>query len=445
MSTLFRKGGIPALVSSPFDHASPCRGTLVILVNERARLATVELQFELAAQGCNAEQRMRFVYDADNFEPGTTTVSDAPLAGRGDRAVQLAQIARPRGGKLKALGLVLKQPCVVLSPAAGPLSANDAGPRFEQLAALARATRVDIVFDYAWLHPDKRAQFECLVGSSGLTGFPRRSGAVEADWTVFGERDPPRYEESLKRPRQSPSTPPQAPRPKRLLLDDANADIDPGSPTEKATTDPSSPPAPPDPLQAAETAMAKLLPSALRDVLPEILADVLPGILTNMFAAPTPTPSLAHPSTPPPGPPNPLSPLHRVIRARLHSTAATVAEQISAESYAHALEARDHADLALDEQLEDQRLEFAMLKEDQLMEMRRLCDERLEDMEGRCADMVASVEGECGEAYTTAKERISELVGELRGVLVRERLGVRAGVGLGTRTRAASVPLDVRW
>ncbi|KAF2437690.1 hypothetical protein P171DRAFT_179969 [Karstenula rhodostoma CBS 690.94] len=453
MANLFRKGGIPALASSLFDHTSPCPGTLIILVNERARQATIELQFELPVRGFDSDQRISLVYDGDTFEPGTTTVSDAPAS-----AAQLAQVARPRGGKLKSLGLVLTQPCVVLSPSPGNLCAKDAfDPRFEQLAALAKATRLDILFDYYWLHPDKTAQFECLAGSSGLTGFPRLSAetAREADWTIFSPGEappcsaPPLYEEeSSKRPRRSPLGSPQAPRPKRLLLD-TGVYVDPGSPTEKATTiAPSSPPVDPlDPLQAAtEAAMAKLLPSALRDVLPEVLSDVLPGILKHMFTVPT--------STPPPQatpPPNPMSPLHRAIRAQLNDCAEKVAEQIAVDNYAHALEVRETADLVLEEHLEEHRLELAVVKEDGLMEIHRVYDTKLEQLEERTRELVETVELETSEAYTTAKEKLDEYMGEQRMELVKERLSIaqrRRSGSLATEEgarRANSVPLDMGW
>lgn len=202
---VFRKGGIPALASS--STLSSCLGSLIVQVSETSKQASVEFRLQYSIPNSRSNQQISLVYDADNLEPGTTTVRDATVS-----AAQMAQIARRGGANLKSLHMVLRDPCVVLVPSAESLpleeSSNDS---LKQLVELAKATRLDIIFDSAWLHPNKAAQFHCLVGCEGLTGFPRHHGKTlrEADWTVFSPsgapptEHPPAYEEaSLKRPRQ---------------------------------------------------------------------------------------------------------------------------------------------------------------------------------------------------------------------------------------------------
>ncbi|KAJ4344384.1 uncharacterized protein N0V89_012124 [Didymosphaeria variabile] len=449
--SVFRKGGVPALAfPASEDASSSCLCTLIVKVNEPTRQATIKLQVGVPVQGFDTEQRITLVYDADNFKPGTTTVSNATVS-----PSQTEQIARSRGGiKLWSLGLVLKHPCVVLYPPSSgniaPKYASDT--RFQQLMVLAKATRLNIVFDSAWLHPDKAAQFRCLTDKLELTGFPRNYTKIvrEADWTIFSPveaappESPPSYDEvSLKRPRQSRTSSLQAPTPKRILLDDGT-EFDPGTPTEKATTEaasnprllPSSPPTGPVYVQdAVENAVAKLLPDALQ--------SILPGMLTRMFAVPTSSP----PPQTTPAALDPMSPLRRIIRNHLTTHADELAKQITMDTHGHALDLRDTADIELQEHIDDHRLEFEVLKEDGLMEIRRLYDTKLEELEERTAELVETVELETSEAYTTAKENLAEFVGRQRMELLKEMLRVERwprSVAEPAK-RARSVPLEVRW
>lgn len=459
---LFRKGGVPALASLSPALSSPCLCSLVVEVNEPANQATIQLQFGLHARESRIDERLSLIYDGDILEPGTTIVRDVTISPE-----HMEQIARRGSKRLRSLHLTLRQPCIVLLSSVAPIFQNRHDPLVEQLATIAKATDIHIVFDSAWLHPSKVAGFRFLERASELTGCPRKSAqaAQEADWTIFipGEPAPPElpppYSGTSKRHRQSASNSPCSPRPKRVLLD-PDLPIDLGSPTEKATTTTSSSPRRPpspltlDPLEAAvERAVAKLLPAAIRDVLPE----VLPEVIARVVAAPevSPSPQAA------PALPNPMSPLHKMVRDHLNSRAAEVAKElntraealakeITTDTHGHALYLRETADLELEECLQDHRFEFAVLKEEGLMEMHRACDKKLEQVEARMQeleqrshDLVESVEQETSQAYTTVVEKLEEFVGEQRIGLVKAALGIPQTGHATQWRRARSLPLGM--
>ncbi|KAK3217601.1 hypothetical protein GRF29_1g3614600 [Pseudopithomyces chartarum] len=469
----FRKGGIPALASSGAVFSSPCLGSLNVEVNEPAKQAIVELQFRLPLHGFDDNQCISFVYDGSILQPGTVALRDVTAAPE-----HVDRVARPRGGsKLLALQLALATPCVVLLPSADASPKTSDGSLIDELAALAKATIVTIIFDSAWLHPAKASLLRSLEGILGWTGCPRDfSKVVRRDWTIFSPGVPaspelPPYTEKAKRPRQSPAS---SPRRKRLLLD-ADIKVDPGSPTEKATTtsassprlDPSSPFTNPfDPIEAAaETAIAKLLPNALRAILPEVLPDVL----TRMFTLPASTP----PPQPMPAPPNPMSPLHRIIRDQLNTRAEDVAKllnirgeqlankikehgeeiarEMTSDAQDHALGLREAAELELEERLEDYWTEMADRKEDGLMEINRLCDAKVGELEelhqmydANLEELEERTQVIVSEAYATAQEMLDEFAGEQRMELVKAKLRmVDPDPILKPIGRASSVPLGL--
>ncbi|KAK7179217.1 hypothetical protein DPSP01_011766 [Paraphaeosphaeria sporulosa] len=465
---VFRPGGIPALVSVPHKHARwLC--SLVVKVDELRQQAAVELHFSAKFAGLDGDGHVTLVHDADKLASATLDDAKAPP----EHLRQ--QIARNNGRDLRLLALQAEQPCAVRwRRQLGEIDHADA--RCEQLAVLARATALQVTFDYAWLNPKKSAQFLSLVDASKqLAGFPVGTGLyAEADWAVFVPVDsveaPPTYEDaSLKRSRQSLPSSPQAPPPKRLLVDAA---VDPGSPTEKATTTTASPsprlplssPPPPHHVNAAiEAAVARLLPDALN--------AVLPGMLTRLLAVPTqpsrapasspaheppPTyapkppkhspPRTANKSPPPPvdaSPPHPLAPLHALLATHLHEHATALASELTSESHAHVLYLRDAADVDMQEQLEEQRVEFAVLREDALMDVRRVCDVGLEELREKADALVDVVGEECERVCWEKGEEVERRVEALKDMLLARWLQTGSSVQ-GTR-RAQSVPLEAGW
>lgn len=98
-----------------------------------------------------------------------------------------------------SLSVVLRHSCTVPCPASAAHIAPKDGstdPFFQRLVALAKATKISIVFDGAWLHRDKSALFATLfVNPSKLVNpFPHDNPQeIETDWRVFGpcESAPP--------------------------------------------------------------------------------------------------------------------------------------------------------------------------------------------------------------------------------------------------------------
>jgi hypothetical protein len=207
-----------------------------------------------------------------------------------------------------------------------------------------------------------------------------------------------------------------------------------------------------------EAAVAKLLPDALQAILPAILARML--AVPTSPPPPSPSkdkpPSKQAPSVPseaPPPPPysNPMAPLHRLLHNHLTTHADALAKQVTLDTHSHATWLRDTADLELQEQLDDQRLEFTVLKEDGLMEMHRVCDANLQALEEHAAEVVETVERETAVAYTSAREKLDAFVGEQRMGIVREMLRVEArrrrkrSPAVESTRRAHSVPLEAGW
>lgn len=201
---VFRPGGIPAVVSVPHKQR-PWLCFLVVRVDARRQQATVELQFARRFAGFDVEQRISLVYDADQLADATLDHADAPPS-----PYVRQRIARNNGRDLRLLSLVAARPCTVRWARRLGDIAHGCDERFEQLADLARATTLHVLFDYAWLNPAKSAQFLSLVDASRqLVGFPvDESLFTEADWGVFVragatlEAPPPYEDASLKRPRQ---------------------------------------------------------------------------------------------------------------------------------------------------------------------------------------------------------------------------------------------------
>jgi hypothetical protein len=90
-------------------------------------------------------------------------------------------------------------------------------------------------------------------------------------------------------------------------------------------------------------------------------------------------------------------------------------------------------------------LELVGLKEYGLMEMHRFYDARLEQLEERTRDLVETVEMETAEAYTMAREKIEELVGEQWVELVTERLGIGRRRSGGEEVRWVASVITYHW
>ncbi|KAL1591544.1 hypothetical protein SLS60_011792 [Paraconiothyrium brasiliense] len=480
---LFRKGGIPALAScvSSTTQAS-CASSLVVRVSESSKQATIELEFELPVRGFETHQRITFVYDSSNFASGAIPVKGLHVSS--EQTEQIARISRsPTEYKPMSMRLTLIEPCVVISPSRSISPKEGHELRFEQVATLAKATELDIVFDSLWMHRDKDAQFRYLIANASLTGFARKNADTvkEDDWTIFGVDEavlpdvPPPYDlTSRKHSRHSSPGSPQT-CPKRSLLD-----FPPGSPTEvdsiaPASPNPRFPPSSPsapafDPFQSAidnavENAVAKMVPNAIQRMLPDALAEMVPeaieqmlpdaleNTLTRMVNKSVAAASAASGRTTH-GLSDPKSPLFVMIRKHLDAQLDELGREITIETQEHAQDLRKAADVELEERLDDHRVEITELQGEGIADLQLACATELEAFKEHTLEMKVDFELETAEAYTTAKEMLKELVSDRRVALWNERMIVEFGRHLHAgkhaeesepTRRASSVPLEVGW
>lgn len=458
---IFRRGGIPVLTSLASDMPLPLPCTLVAKHSAAQQQATLSLQFRISIRGFDEEQQITLLYHADNIFANAAALKIAIVS---LPQALLDQIARNKGTDMRILSLQLKAPCVVRCPTSVETIAPHKTPdmRFSQIHNIARATRLYILFDHNWLHPTKIARFQQVVTNPApLSPFIENNKLRHADWTIFDTgvtapppclSPPPLYEENVssnKRPRQSIS-PPTSPLPKRVLLSPAR--ILQLSPTEKATTTTASPsPRPrrlPDTLtpnvqEAVNDALAVALPSALQAILPNMLAGLLAAPPPSFSSSPSHSKSLAQHT--------PLAPLHHLVRAHLTAHADSLAQQMTADLLEHASELRNITDVDLKEDLDDHRVDVAMLKEDGLRDIDRAFDEKLDAFRENAEAIVESVEEETKAVFDEARERLEGWVEGERVKLrqeweiEREKRTGRRVVEMGSRGegRAQSAPVEL--
>lgn len=142
-----------------------------------------------------------------------------------------------------------------------------------------------------------------------------------------------------------------------------------------------------------------------------------------------------------------MSPLHKLIRNRITAYTENLANEITTTTLDYATDLREHADLELEEQLDDHRREIALIKDDEYMEMSRMCDAKIDQFKEQAAEVIQSVEAETEETYLTARAKLDDLLGERRAALVNEllRIDLRRSQIAGALQRARSLPLEAGW
>lgn len=222
MTHLVRKSGIPVLAYPKHNDTSPVPLSLVIICNEHPPQATICLRSSLFIHGFKDAQTFILQYDADNFVPGPLSLDAALIT---LPQTQLKKVVRNGNPQIRTLSLALKKVCPIWCPrsSVSPTPEHGFETSFDQIVDLAKATKLDILFDYNWLHRDAHSLFHQLIEHSNkLSGFPVHKHYNKlyrcVDWSVFKIRDtdahaeadattedeepPPVYAEaSSKRPR----------------------------------------------------------------------------------------------------------------------------------------------------------------------------------------------------------------------------------------------------
>lgn len=222
MTLDIRKSGIPVLAYPDCD-AAPLSLSLMFRFNEVRATASLLLQSSLFVDGHDDKQTFVLQYDADNLKPGKSSLGPATIPLPQHR---LNEVSREGNPQIRTLSLTLKKECPVwcspLTTLATPKPDHEAA--FHQLANLAKATRLHILFDYNWLHRDHHVIFQRLVDHpEQLAGFPvwrhYSKQYRREDWSIFNTDNdnattedeapvgegPPVYAESSKRPRHGQS------------------------------------------------------------------------------------------------------------------------------------------------------------------------------------------------------------------------------------------------
>ncbi|KAJ4300814.1 hypothetical protein N0V90_002902 [Kalmusia sp. IMI 367209] len=419
---LVRKGGIPALAYSTPNAASPLSCLLAVVHSEAYTQATISLRFSIHIVGFDDEQSFTLLYDANNLIPGSGSLGPAIVQSQAHHD----EIARQGIPDVKTLSLALKRTCPIHCPPSASSIAPRHGshPSFRQLADLARATEVHILFDYSWLHRKHHARFQRIIEHperfTGIwEGHYDAKSYRKADWTIFSPvedavfEDPPSYADVAKKRhrRARNNSTPEPPSPKRVLLSPSHESTP--SSTEKATTIASTPSpkllpstvaSPPD-FQAAIT-------NAVETLLPGVLQTMLPDMLSRLFAV---SPSSSF-SSPPLAPhPNGLSSTRNLLSARLNAIAKTQLQILQDEALARVA----IADAEFEDVLEDHRLDLVMAKDEGITELNRAFDDRLEEFKETTTEIAAEVAEEVGdkvglhaeEVCADVCERVDALVG----------------------------------
>ncbi|KAF2818445.1 hypothetical protein CC86DRAFT_157593 [Ophiobolus disseminans] len=442
MTTDVGKRGIPAMAYPAIYTSSPMSLFLVIKHNHRSAQATLCLSSPVFLQGLEDAQPFILQYDANNLVPGTISL--------GPTAINLPQtclteIARSTTPQICTLSLSLSSCCPVWCPSSASIEPK-AGceAMFHQLAALAKATRLCIVFDYNYLRTENRTLIQQLIAHpEQLSGFPLRyrqgqfrcadasifevpegvNTDVETDAAVKDEPPPPYVEAGSKRPRDvptSPSSSSSSPIRKRVLFSPPVPY--PISPTEKDSTAPpsfqppcSSPTLTPNLQDAVHAAVSKLLPSVLEALLP------------TLFTTPSSpsSPMSSQTSNPSPPPPPSLSALGTMLSEHAARRLELKIENICDNMLAHASYQRDTADTEFLEALEDKRLDLIMAKEDCVAELDRVVTDKLHMFREDCTAEEQEVGDRLEQTAITVcdngKEKMDALISTERDFLRRER------------------------
>ncbi|KAI8930420.1 hypothetical protein NX059_012373 [Plenodomus lindquistii] len=207
------------------DPLSPCICSLVYRCDD-AKLATLLLVLRLPTAHGTTDSEFVLQYDGDNLVPFHVKL----VTGKGRLEQPMLDQLVPLKGKgkkrldVKTLQLSVKQLPPVWCPADVPAVSPKPGCELalQCMVGLAKATRVEVVFDFNQLHQHHHGSFKAFSKAArGLSGYPVEAslldrGLKKASWQVFAPMEmagaPPAYEDSRarKRPRQDSSTPPPA-------------------------------------------------------------------------------------------------------------------------------------------------------------------------------------------------------------------------------------------
>ncbi|KAL5113148.1 hypothetical protein ACEQ8H_008987 [Pleosporales sp. CAS-2024a] len=419
------------------DTSSPMPSSLMIKHNQKDAQATLSLKASIFLQGFAGAQPFMLQYDADNFVPGTVSLGPATIDLPPARLIQIARSGSPQ---IRTLSLSLKACCPIWCPptrSIAPKQGYDAV--FQQLAALAEATKLCIVLDYQYLGDEHVALIQKLIElPDQLSGVPLRYRAdqfrltnasifkayehvhaeVETDATTEDEQPPAYAEASSKRPRHtSTSSASSSPIRKRTVL--SPPEHWPSSPTEKDSIAALCPQSP-----YSHTTLTPNTRQAVHDVVSECVQSVLETVLPALLAAPLSPSPLPPSQSSKPSPQLALTTLGTILGDHIKRSLERKLESICADALSDASYIRDVADTEFLEEIADRRLELLMAKDDCVTELDCVTAEKLDEFREECEvdleEVGDRIDIKANDAYDSVSERIDAYVNAKMDHLKRE-------------------------
>lgn len=200
--------------SSAEEPVSPCLCSLVFRCDD-AKLATLLLIVRIPTAHGTTDSEFVLQYEGDNLMPTRGKLSSGKGRLKRPQLDELPPI-KGRGKKrpdIKTLELSTKQPVPVWCPASSSAISPRPGhePALRHLVQLAKATTIQVVFDFNLLQQHCRGSFKAFSKAArGLAGYPVDALLIgrrlrKASWDVFTPIEvagaPPVYEGSRPRKR----------------------------------------------------------------------------------------------------------------------------------------------------------------------------------------------------------------------------------------------------
>ncbi|KAH6861219.1 hypothetical protein BKA58DRAFT_48849 [Alternaria rosae] len=454
---LVSKKGVPVLASVRSDPAAQSACVLVVKYNEEPFQLSFFLQCTTFIHGFDDEQTFTLIYDADNLMRDLTSLNNATTSLSHD---QLTSIARAGNPQIRALALTLAKPCKIRCPSSTGTLTSKSGYEapFHRLVALAKATAIDITFDYNWVHADNRLPLDRFFKHMGaFSGFSESAdGYKYADWAIFctveeDRQPPPSYTNAVdtgasrKRPRRvTPPSQPASPPHKRQHHDY-------GSPTEVATSSPCPPgtshhsPSEKEEAilshahpslhasdevafqEAIDKAVEAQLPAIVESMLPNILRSILPDVLHKSLA-----PRRSQSSSPPPRAsftPEPSPSLGTLIADRLEDLAKDHLASIFADANDQAYSLRSQADGEFEDVVADHKIDVDTIKEDCIRELGEVVDDKLCKFKEQTEEIVETAVEEVGTKSGEIRDDICDGLEEFIKVASASLKSLREGKG----------------
>ncbi|KAH7067040.1 hypothetical protein FB567DRAFT_599646 [Paraphoma chrysanthemicola] len=380
-----------------------------------------------------AETFIVLEYGAANLVPGTTSLQNVTF----EPAV--STLARSNTPQMRMLTLALKRRCPVWRPGTGPMTPKPGyEEQFQRLAALAQATQLYIVFDYAHLRRESQPIFDRFTTSpeelssfdvaryytqhhfqrddtlfdrvpapapaSAAAALDSGSTTEDEDEADAGADEPPPYIAARGKRHASTSAPSSPPARKRTGALSSTTSHAPRTEQDKTGTGPAVDvlgyglPYGSTPIDAAmHDAALRVLPSILITVLPGMIqtavVNALPAALDKalppylsvpMSPSSSSSQSVSSQSTRADTPP-PRTVIDTILTRRVLPDLVRKLQRMHDRTLEHAAEKRDEGDTALLEELGNLRYDLQQVRTDCEVELNDICQEKLDSFKVSCA------------------------------------------------------------